>query len=160
MTKIPIFLTYVRCLVLFDYNFTEFLFQSKQQNLMGYFYLWDICILFVLMFVVPVFANMKQKLNVRINLVIKMTVHVTTKFVVTAVLSKLVITAVMMRLVLTTVKTSLVVTATSTKLVESVYFYESCHSKLGWEQFRKNFSPNPTVHQDENSKVIFDSIDS
>ena len=38
MTESQVLFTYVRCLVLFDYNFTEFHFQSKQQNLMGYFY--------------------------------------------------------------------------------------------------------------------------
>ena len=66
----PVFLTYIRCLVLYDYNFTEFLFQSKQQNLMGYFYLWDICILFFLSFVVLVFWNMKQMINDMASLVL------------------------------------------------------------------------------------------
>ena len=37
---------------------------------MGYFYLWDFCILFLLSFVVPVFANMKQMINVTANLVV------------------------------------------------------------------------------------------
>ena len=63
VTENPVFLTDGRSLVLYDYNFTEYLFQSKQHNLMGSFYQWDICILFFLNFVVPVFANMKQMIN-------------------------------------------------------------------------------------------------
>ena len=68
----------------------------------------------------PVFANMKQLINITTNLVVTMTV--TTKFVSTVVTTKLDVTAVMMQLVLTAVTTKLVVTAVTTKLVVSAYF--------------------------------------
>ena len=91
---------------------------------MGYF---SLCKLFWLSFVVPVFANMKQMMNIMANLVVKMTV--TTKFVVTAATTKLVVKAVMTKLVLMDVTTKLVVTTVTTKLVVLAYFKEFA---LGW----------------------------
>ena len=67
----------------------------------------------------PVFANMKQLINVVANLVLTMTVM--TKFIATAVMRKVVVTAVMMKLVLIAVTTKLVVIAVTTKLVVSAY---------------------------------------
>ena len=52
----------------------------------GNLYLWDICILFLMSFVVPIFANIKQMIDVTANLVVTMLVitAVTTKRVVLA----------------------------------------------------------------------------
>ena len=63
------------------------------------------CILFLLSFVVPVFANMKQILNGVV------TMTVTTNFFVTAFMTKLVLKGVMIKLVVTDVMMKLVVLA-------------------------------------------------
>ena len=59
----------------------------------------------------PVFANMRQLINITASLVAPMTVT-----------TKLDVTAVMMKLVLTAVTTKLVVIVVTTKLVVSAYF--------------------------------------